>query len=68
VFLYFQIREYTSRNIRIKSTVYGRVFFLITGFHGAHVTIGVIMLGVCLYRIFKKRFSAGHHVGFEAAI
>jgi cytochrome c oxidase subunit 3 len=46
---------------------YGSTFFMLTGFHGAHVTIGAIMLGVMTLRAMKGHFSAENHFGFEAA-
>ena len=42
-------------------------FFMATGFHGAHVIIGTIFLGVCLIRAIKGDFTPERHVGFEAA-
>ncbi len=42
-------------------------FFMLTGFHGFHVIIGTIFLGVCLVRAIQGDFSSDHHVGFEAA-
>ncbi|MEM7519869.1 MAG: cytochrome c oxidase subunit 3 [Pseudomonadota bacterium] len=42
-------------------------FFMATGFHGFHVIIGTIFLGVCLYRAMQGDFTPERHVGFEAA-
>ncbi len=42
-------------------------FFMATGFHGFHVIIGTIFLGVCLIRAIKGDFTPEQHVGFEAA-
>ena len=42
-------------------------FFMATGFHGAHVIIGTIFLGVCLIRAMRGDFTPEKHVGFEAA-
>ncbi|WP_273689770.1 cytochrome c oxidase subunit 3 [Ketogulonicigenium vulgare] len=47
--------------------VYGAVFFMATGLHGAHVLIGSIFLLVCLIRILRGAMSAKQHVGFEMA-
>ena len=52
----------------IRDRVYGRVFFVATGFHGIHVFVGARFLFVCLYRLYKSIFSFIHHVGLEAAI
>ena len=47
--------------------MYGSTFFILTGFHGFHVTIGAIMLSVMLGRAFRGHFDAEHHFAFEAA-
>ncbi len=71
-FLYFQAVEYheayTELNLTLHSGVYGSTFFLLTGFHGLHVTIGTVMLLVIFLRVLLK----GHflrendsHFGFE---
>ncbi len=71
IFLCFQAYEYhhayTEYNLKLTSGVYGSTFFMLTGFHGLHVTIGAIMLTVMLFRVFKGHFDAEHHFGFEAA-
>lgn len=66
-FLFLQGKEYFLSEFSIKSTVYGTVFFMLTGFHGFHVTIGTIFLLVCLIRHYFTHFSNNQHVGFEAA-
>ena len=58
---------YTELGLTLHSGVYGSTFFMLTGFHGAHVTIGAIMLTVMLVRVFRGHFDAEHHFGFEAA-
>ena len=69
-FLGFQAYEYTHAyselNLKLSSGVYGSTFFMLTGFHGLHVTIGAIMLSVMLVRIFRGHFDAQHHFAFEA--
>ena len=70
-FLGLQAYEYThaysALNLKLSSGVYGSTFFMLTGFHGFHVTIGAIMLSVMLARTFRGHFDAEHHFGFEAA-
>lgn len=70
-FLCFQAYEYhhayTELGLKLTSGVYGSTFFMLTGFHGFHVTIGAIMLTVMLFRVFRGHFDAEHHFGFEAA-
>jgi cytochrome c oxidase subunit 3 len=70
-FIGFQAYEYfhaySALNLKLSTGVYGSTFFMLTGFHGAHVTIGAIMLSVMLARAFKGHFDAEHHFAFEAA-
>jgi len=44
----------------------GSTFFMLTGFHGMHVTLGAIMLAVIWLRCAKGHFSKDHHFAFEA--
>lgn len=54
-------------NLTLGSGIYGTTFYMLTGFHGLHVTIGAIMLLVMLLRSMKGHFTAKHHFAFEAA-
>lgn len=69
-FLYFQAEEYmhaySELNLKLSSGIYGSTFFMLTGFHGLHVTLGTIMLAVIWLRCFRGHFSRDHHFGFEA--
>jgi cytochrome c oxidase subunit 3 len=72
VFLFFQgyeyIHAYADLGLRLDSGVYGNTFFLLTGFHGLHVTLGTIFLLVIFLRIaIKGHFSPERHFGFQAA-
>ena len=71
LFLYLQATEYvhayTELGLTLGTGVYGATFFLLTGFHGAHVTIGAIILTVILIRCIRGHFNPDHHFGFEAA-
>jgi cytochrome c oxidase subunit 3 len=58
---------YSDLNLTLGSGIYGTTFFMLTGFHGAHVTIGAIMLAIILLRVLKGHFTPEHHFGFEAA-
>ena len=58
---------YSDLNLTLGSGVYGSTFFMLTGFHGMHVTIGVIMLLVMLIRSMRGHFTPQHHFAFEAA-
>jgi cytochrome c oxidase subunit 3 len=70
VFLFFQAEEYihayNDLNLTLGSGIYGSTFFMLTGFHGAHVTLGTIMLAVIWFRVLKGHFSRDDHFGFEA--
>jgi cytochrome c oxidase subunit 3 len=71
IFLVLQAHEYAlayeNLNLKLSSGVYGSTFFMLTGFHGAHVTIGAIMLLVMLFRAISGHFDASRHFAFEAA-
>jgi len=56
---------YTEMGLTLGSGAYGATFFMLTGFHGFHVTLGTIMLIVILLRCMKGHFTPEHHFGFE---
>ncbi len=68
-FLGFQIYEYahaySELNLKLTMGAYGATFFMLTGFHGFHVTVGTIMLIVILFRSVAGHFRPEHHFGFE---
>jgi len=70
MFLYFQAHEYLEAyrqlGLTLGSGIYGSTFFMLTGFHGLHVTIGAIMLTVIMFRSIRGHFKPQHHFGFEA--
>ena len=70
IFLGFQIQEfghaYTDLNLTLNSGIYGATFYMLTGFHGAHVTLGVIMLSVIFLRSLSGHFKPDQHFAFEA--
>jgi len=57
---------YTEYNLKLTTGAYGATFFMLTGFHGFHVTLGTIMLIVIFVRALKGHFTPDHHFGFEA--
>ena len=71
LFLGFQAYEYMHAyqelNLRLDSGIFGSTFFMLTGFHGFHVTVGAIMLSVVLFRIMRGHFNKDNHFAFEAA-
>jgi cytochrome c oxidase subunit 3 len=70
-FLVLQVVEYTEAynelGLTLASGVYGSTFFMLTGFHGAHVTMGATMLAVMWFRTLKGHFTPDNHFAFEAA-
>jgi len=60
------IHAYHELNLTLRSGVYGSTFFMLTGFHGLHVTLGAIMLLVIWLRVMKGHFTPTHHFAFEA--
>lgn len=66
-FSFLQYFEYIEASFTLADSVYGRTFFMATGFHGLHVLIGSTFLLVCLLRHFNYHFSNSHHFGFEAS-
>ena len=70
IFMYFQGVEYghafNDLNLNMGSGIYGSTFFMLTGFHGFHVTMGTIMLLVILGRSIYGHFNPKNHFAFEA--
>jgi len=71
VFLFVQAYEYhhayTEMNLKLSSGIYGSTFFMLTGFHGFHVFLGMLMLAVITLRLQKGHFTSDKHFGFEGA-
>jgi cytochrome c oxidase subunit III len=70
IFLLMQALDYWilgQEGVTLSSGTFGTTYFTLTGFHGAHVFGGVIMLSVVLYRGMMGQFSARHHDAAEAA-
>ena len=59
------MHAYHELNLKLSSGVYGSTFFMLTGFHGLHVTIGAIMLLVIWLRVLKGHFTPKQHFAFE---
>ena len=59
------IHAYQELNLTLESGIYGSTFFMLTGFHGAHVTIGATMLVVIWLRCLKGHFTPKKHFAFE---
>ena len=71
IFVWLQAAEYVHAyqdlNLKLTTGIYGSTFFMLTGFHGMHVTIGAIMLAIIWFRVVKGHFSPDNHFAFEAA-
>ena len=71
VFLFVQGYEYahaySDMNLKLTSGAYGSTFYMLTGVHGFHVLLGMLMLLVITLRLQKGHFTADKHFGFEGA-
>ena len=69
LFVFLQAEEYMEAyqhlNLTLGSGIYGSTFFMLTGFHGFHVTMGAIMLAVIWVRCLRGHFTPTHHFAFE---
>jgi len=69
-FVGFQAHEYGEAyrdlGLRLSTGIYGSTFFMLTGFHGLHVTIGTIMLLIIWLRTLRGHFTPTRHFAFEA--
>ncbi len=70
-FLFLQVEEYVEAyqelNLKLDTGVYGNTFFILTGFHGLHVTMGTLFLFVVLLRVFSGHFNKDNQFAFQAA-
>lgn len=66
-FLIMQWVEYNEASFSISDGVYGRTFFMATGFHGIHVIIGTCFLFYTLVLLTQGKLTFNHHFSFEAA-
>jgi len=64
---YEYVHAYEELGLTLQDGAYGNTFFMLTGFHGMHVTIGAIMLTVIMLRAMAGHFSEHNHFAFEAA-
>jgi len=58
---------YTDLNLKLSSGIFGSTFFMLTGFHGFHVLVGMLMLLFITLRLMKGHFTPKRHFGFEGA-
>ncbi len=64
---YEYFHGYTELNLKLSSGIYGSTFYMLTGFHGFHVFVGMLMLFFITLRLQKGHFTADKHFGFEGA-
>jgi cytochrome c oxidase subunit 3 len=64
---YEYFHAYHELNLKLTSGVYGSTFFMLTGFHGFHVFVGMLMLLFITLRLQNGHFTAERHFGFEGA-
>lgn len=58
---------YHELNLKLSSGIFGSTFFMLTGFHGFHVFVGMLMLTFITIRLMKGHFTPERHFGFEGA-
>lgn len=63
---YEYIHAYRDLGLRLDSGFYGNTFFLLTGFHGVHVTLGTVILLFVFFRVLKGHFTPEKHFAFQA--
>jgi len=68
LFTSLQVFEYFQRRFTMMRANYGSIFFMSTGFHGAHVIIGTVLLMTSLYKLLLNRYRFSHHTFFELRI
>jgi cytochrome c oxidase subunit III len=64
---YEYFHAYHELNLKLSSGAYGSTFFMLTGFHGFHVIVGMLMLFFITIRLMRGHFTADRHFGFEGA-
>ena len=67
-FVFLQVKEYYHASFNINDGIYSSTFFMLTGLHGCHVIIGVVLLFVCFLRILSNHFLNNHYAGYVFAI
>ncbi|RUO33920.1 cytochrome c oxidase subunit 3 [Aliidiomarina soli] len=66
--MYEYVHAYRDLGLTMQSGIYGNTFFLLTGFHGMHVTLGALMLIVMFFRVLKGHFNKENQFAFEASV
>jgi cytochrome c oxidase subunit 3 len=66
VFLVLQLVDYTDLGFSVSSNAYGTMFYAMTGFHGAHVVAGLVLMAVVFGRSLQGAYREGEPLGVEA--
>ena len=64
-FLFIQINEYVHIGFSARDDAFGSIFYGLTGLHGAHVTVGLVLLAIANIRAFRGHFTTEQHRGVE---
>ncbi|MFL5819782.1 MAG: heme-copper oxidase subunit III [Solirubrobacteraceae bacterium] len=64
-FLFLQVNEYVNLGYAPHDSAQGSIFYGLTGLHGAHVCIGLLLLSMVTMRAFRGHYSSGEHRGVE---
>jgi heme/copper-type cytochrome/quinol oxidase subunit 3 len=67
IFISIQLYEYPANGFGPSTNIFGSDFYTLTGFHGAHVTVGILFLAVCWARSLRGDFTAEKHFALTAA-
>lgn len=68
LFLFLQFQEYVELHFTMSDSVYSSLFYLLTGFHGVHVLVGTIFLGVAFDRLDSCQFNSSRHLFFGLSL
>ncbi|MEO8229843.1 MAG: cytochrome c oxidase subunit 3 [Chloroflexota bacterium] len=66
VFLAIQGYEFATNGFGLSNGIFGSTFYILTGFHGAHVLAGVVLIGIIANRARRGLVTAEHHTAVEA--
>ena len=63
-----QYVEYSNAEFTISDSVFGSIFFTITGLHGLHVKAAIVLLSVSTYRMYTDQITSEHSLGMDISI
>jgi cytochrome c oxidase subunit 3 len=65
IFLFIQGYEFSTNGFGLDAGVFGSTFYILTGFHGAHVFAGLVLIAIIANRARRGLVSAEHHIALE---